>query len=76
MPGGRDYGPEEAQRYAERFGVTPEWLLTGHRAEEDGFADVPVQAGPPAPTRPVIGYVGTETESHFYAVAPENFDAA
>jgi transcriptional regulator with XRE-family HTH domain len=27
--GGRDYGPEEAQRYARRFGVTAEWLLVG-----------------------------------------------
>jgi hypothetical protein len=73
--GGRDYGPEEAQRYAERFGVTPEWLLTGHRAEADGSADLPVQPRPPAPTRrPIVGYVGTGAESHFYAVAPEEFD--
>jgi hypothetical protein len=73
--GGRDYGPEEAQRYAERFGVTPEWLLTGHRAEADGSADLPVQPRRPAPTRrSVIGYVGTAAESHFYAVAPEEFD--
>ena len=28
-PGGRDYGPDEAKRYARWFGVTPEWLLTG-----------------------------------------------
>ena len=28
-PGGRDYGPEDAKKYARRFGVTPEWLLTG-----------------------------------------------
>jgi hypothetical protein len=28
-PGGRDYGPNEAQRYGRFFGVTPEWLLTG-----------------------------------------------
>jgi hypothetical protein len=73
--GGRDYGPEEAQRYAERFGVTPEWLLTGYRAEADGSADLPVQPRPPAPTRrPIVGYVGTGAESHFYAVAPEDFD--
>src|SRR5271166_1713750 len=34
LPGGRDYGPDEARRYARRFGVTPEWLLTGRRQEE------------------------------------------
>lgn len=33
-PGGRDYGPDEAKRYARRFGVTTEWLLTGHGSED------------------------------------------
>jgi len=28
-PGGRDFGPEEAKKYARRFGVTAEWLLVG-----------------------------------------------
>jgi hypothetical protein len=27
--GGRDYGPEEAALYGQRFNVRPEWLLTG-----------------------------------------------
>lgn len=26
---GRDYGPDEAQRYGRHFRVSPEWLLTG-----------------------------------------------
>lgn len=29
QPGARDYGPDEARRYARRFRVTPEFLLTG-----------------------------------------------
>ena len=29
LPGGRDYGPDEATQYGRRFGVSPEWLLTG-----------------------------------------------
>src|SRR5216684_6547066 len=40
-PGGRDYGPDEARRYARHFGVTPEWLLTGHREPADESANVP-----------------------------------
>ncbi len=72
-PGGRDYGPEEAQRYAERFDVTAEWLLTGHRAEADGAADVPVQNPPLELTElGILGYVGTARQSHYYAVAPED----
>ncbi len=42
-PGGRDYGPKEAQQYGRRFGVSPEWLLTGagngdHLRANIGFA--------------------------------------
>ena len=42
-PGGRDYGPEEATRYGRRFGVMPEWLLTGWcppQQERDGETTV------------------------------------
>src|SRR5690242_10600953 len=38
-PGGRDYGPDEAQRYAEFFGVTAEWLLTGYASSASSVAD-------------------------------------
>jgi hypothetical protein len=31
---GRDYGPEEAAVYGRRFGVRPEWLLTGSGAPD------------------------------------------
>jgi hypothetical protein len=67
-PGGRDYGPEEAQRYADAFGVTPEWLLTGRR---DPQTDALLGPERPSPTRtPVVGYVGAGDEAHYYAVEP------
>ncbi len=72
-PGGRDYGPEEAQRYAERFDVTAEWLLTGYRAKADAAVDVPVQNPPSELTElGILGYVGTGRQSHYYAVASED----
>ena len=40
-PGGRDYGPDEAKRYARRFGVTPEWLLTGREPMRPGDPNEP-----------------------------------
>ena len=52
-PGGRDYGPEDAKKYARRFGVTPEWLLTGREPFPTGADEAP-----PAPKVPVVGYVG------------------
>jgi phage repressor protein C with HTH and peptisase S24 domain len=66
-PGGRDYGPEDAKRYARRFGVTPEWLLTGRE---------PFSAGeePPPPKVPVVGYVGAGSTVHFYDVAQPDLD--
>lgn len=75
-PGGRDYGPNEAKRYARRLGVTPEWLLTGA-----GFGpndDKPF--GPEQPdlaTTPrvrVVGYVGAGSEAHLYEVAQGDLD--
>jgi hypothetical protein len=33
LPGGRDFGPDEAKRYARRLGVTPEWLLRADGAD-------------------------------------------
>jgi phage repressor protein C with HTH and peptisase S24 domain len=74
-PGGRDYGPDEAKRYARRFRVTPEWLLTGRKVGPtdgpDGF-DTPEE--PTAPKVPVAGYVGAGAEAHFYAVAQGDLD--
>ena len=52
-PGGRDYGPEDAKKYARRFGVTPEWLLTGREPFPTGADESPA-----APKVPVVGYVG------------------
>src|SRR6266436_2020838 len=51
-PGGRDYGPDEAKRYARRFQVTPEWLLTGSGLSPTGEEEAP------APKIQVVGYVG------------------
>ena len=41
--GGRDYGPDEAKRYAKRFGVTPEWLLTGFGPGPEARGRSPLQ---------------------------------
>src|SRR5262249_20569 len=63
--GGRDYGPEEAKRYGRRFGVAPEWLLTGCEQFRPGEA---VESS--APKVPVIGYVGAGAQGHLYEVGP------
>src|ERR1700730_2817486 len=64
-PGRRDYSPEQAQRYARRFGVTAEWLLFGP----------PETAKKPTTTkRTIVGYIGLNGEVFFYAVAPENLE--
>lgn len=68
-PGGRDYGPDEAKRYARRFGVTPEWLLTGREPFPTGDSDAP-----PQPKIPVVGYVGAGAETHLYEVAQGQLD--
>src|SRR2546430_16174604 len=66
-PGGRDYGPDEARKYARRFGVTPEWLLTGREPFPGGDE-------PPPPKVPVVGYVGAGSTAHFYDVAQPDLD--
>ncbi|HEY7664204.1 MAG TPA: XRE family transcriptional regulator [Xanthobacteraceae bacterium] len=68
-PGGRDYGPDEAKRYARRFGVTPEWLLTGREPFPTGDSDEPFR-----PKVPVVGYVGAGAETHLYEVAQGQLD--
>src|SRR4029079_14108624 len=53
-PGGRDYGPNEAQRYGRFFGVTPEWLLTGRKPFPSDDPEEP----PPGPQERVVGHAG------------------
>jgi hypothetical protein len=74
LPGGRDYGPEEAKRYARRFGVTPEWLLTGLRPEqmeervegELGASFPPEEFDDPRrPTVPLLGYVSAGAGTYY-----------
>jgi len=74
-PGGRDYGPNEAKRYARRFGVTPEWLLTGYGAGpgDRTFVEPEVEQ---VPKVRVVGYVGAGSTAHFYDVAPGDLDEA
>jgi phage repressor protein C with HTH and peptisase S24 domain len=68
-PGGRDYGPEDAKKYARRFGVTPEWLLTGREPFPTGADESPA-----APKVPVVGYVGAGSAAHLYDVAQPDLD--
>src|SRR5262249_8891437 len=65
--GGRDYGRDEARKYARRFGVTPEWLLTGREPFPEGDE-------PPPPKIPVVGYVGAGATPHFYDVPQAHLD--
>src|SRR5262249_12713408 len=67
QPGGRDYGPDEAKKYARRFGVTPEWLLTGREPFPSGAFD-------PPPRVRVVGYVGARAEAHIYDVDQGDLD--
>jgi hypothetical protein len=74
QPGGRDYGPDEATRYAHRFGVTPEWLLTGLGSDFD-VAFAPEEFLPhDKPTIPVVGYVGAGAQAYYYAVSEGQLD--
>ena len=72
-PGGRDYGPEEAARYGRRFGVMPEWLLTGWRPpqQEQGGetghgAWFPAEEfnAPAKATIPVRGYISAGPDAY------------
>src|SRR5438105_12029644 len=72
-PGGRDFGPDEAKFYARRFGVTPEWLLTGRWQRPDGkpmTIDEPDKATVPLKV-PIVGYVGSGSKVNFYDVAQQ-----
>jgi hypothetical protein len=74
--GGRDYGPDEAKFYARRFGVSPEWLLTGRgQGPRDEFPGIPaLLEAEEEPKLPVIGYVGAGSQAHLYAVAQDDLD--
>jgi hypothetical protein len=79
LPGGRDYGPDEARRYALRFDVTPEWLLTGLRQDQtqaDVDAPFPPEQfeEPRTPKYPVVGYVGAGSQAHYYDISPGYLD--
>src|SRR5258708_7238189 len=67
-PGGRDYGPDGAQKYARRFGGPPEFLLTGREPFPSGDADEP------PPKANVVGYVGAGAEAHIYDVPQSDLD--
>jgi phage repressor protein C with HTH and peptisase S24 domain len=71
-PGGRDYGPNEAKRYARRFGVSTEWLLIGKGKGPDEAG--PEEPEPETPKVSVVGYVGAGSEAHFYEVAQGDHD--
>jgi SOS-response transcriptional repressor LexA len=68
---GRDYGPNEAERFARRFRVSPEWLLTG-RGRGIGKTE-PIEP-PDASKVPVVGYVGPGARAHFHAAAQGEVD--
>ena len=74
LAGGRDYGPEEAERYASMFGVAPEWLLMGHPRDSDrGLASRDATKLSGNKLR-VVGYLGSGAQIHLYAVAPEDLE--
>src|SRR5262249_51055746 len=71
LPGGRGCDADNAQRLARRFGVTPEWLLTG-RGEGIGESEPIV---PPDTAKvPVVGHVGAGARAHFHAAAQGEVD--
>ena len=74
--GGRDYGPDEAKFYARRFGVSPEWLLTGRgQGPRDEFPGVPMVSDEEmTPKVPDVGYVGAGASAHVYAVSQGDLD--
>jgi hypothetical protein len=68
--GGRDYGPDEAQEYARHFGVSAEWLLTGHGSS----GGQPITDENSEAKLKVVGYVGEAGRVHLYDLAPEKLD--
>src|SRR5437660_4362037 len=72
--GGRDFGPDEARRYGQLLGVSPEWLLTGRRHSSKDPQTILETAEQPSPKIPIVGYVGAGAETHYYAVAQGELD--
>jgi hypothetical protein len=71
-PGGRRYKPDEAESYARRLGVSPEWLLLGKgrmAVEQDDDEEESR-----TPRTPIVGYVGAAAEAHFYNVGHGHLD--
>jgi hypothetical protein len=67
LEGGRDFGPNEAERYARHFEVTPEWLLVGLGLRPNGKKGE-------RPKVPVVGYVGTGGQVHPFAIERDDLD--
>src|SRR3974390_839151 len=74
LPGGRDYGPEEAERYAQIFGVAPEWLLMGHCQLHDERIAAAQSTDLSATKLRIVVYLGAGAQVHLYAVAPEDLE--
>jgi hypothetical protein len=65
--GGRDFGPHEARQYAQRLGVTAEWLLTGYQPA--------VRAKSRSTTIAHIhGNIGIDGEVRLFNILPENLE--
>jgi hypothetical protein len=73
-PGGRDYGPDEARRYAKYFGVTPEWLLVGNSQPTRDYKVQEKLTDPPGSKLSIVGYIGSGGQVHLYAVAPQDLE--
>lgn len=69
-PGGRNYKPDEAEAYARRLGVRPEWLLLGKGPMPADPDDDP----PPTPRTLIVGYVGAGAAAHYYNVGQGHMD--
>jgi phage repressor protein C with HTH and peptisase S24 domain len=80
LPGGRDYSPEEARKYARFFKVQASWLLTGEgqtpKVPRDGHLDsADVLPEIKRNTTLIKGYVGASTGSgSLYNFASDQFE--
>lgn len=61
--GTRGFKRDSAERYARKFGVSLEWLLTGKGPRERR----PLPSGDAKRTVNLVGYVGAGAETHFFA---------
>jgi phage repressor protein C with HTH and peptisase S24 domain len=69
-PGGRNYKPDEAEAYARRLGVRPEWLLLGKGPMPADTED----EVPEPPRTPIVGYVGAGATAHYYNIGQGHLD--